>query len=251
MRHAETLRASLIEHPLHLDAAARHSIFRQRRARQQLEQRFAFLGRTESQVRAPRRGAEHGYTHAGAVAFEREGTFPVRGLADHHGCAGRGRYRHRPHDLRAEGGEMRFGDMRNHGLIVKAFRQGAHHDGRSITVIVRVADDISRQAQGLQNPVGGRARQPDRDGQRVDGGPLQAIQFGQHVESAVQSPDRSGRFTFLPDGIGKRADFGIGKRADFRVHHCIPQRYFFSVANACCLGTRRLVIHKTLRIAAP
>ena len=66
---------------------------------------------------------------------------------------------------------MRFGDMRDHGLIVKAVRQSAHHDGRSITLVVRVALDISRQPQRFQNPVSGGARQPDRGGQGIDGAP--------------------------------------------------------------------------------
>ena len=51
--------------------------------------------------------------------------------------------------------------MRNHGLIVKTVRQRAHHDGRPVAIIVRIAVDIAREAQRFQNAIGGGARQAD------------------------------------------------------------------------------------------
>ena len=104
--------------------------------------------------------------------------------------------------------------MRHHGFIVETFRQRAHHDGGPIAIIMRVAIDISGEAQGFQNSVGGGARQVNRGRERVDGGALQSIQFDQHLEPAIQGADRAG-------GLAAAVD-GFRKWTDFRVHDRLP-----------------------------
>jgi hypothetical protein len=54
--------------------------------------------------------------------------------------------------LLAERGEMRFGDMRHHGFIVEP-SDSARTMMVGRTIIMRVAIDISREAQGFQNSV--------------------------------------------------------------------------------------------------
>jgi hypothetical protein len=114
--------------------------------------------------------------------------------------------------------QVRLRDVRHHGLIVEAVGQRTHHDRGAVAVIVRVAFDVSRQAQRLQDAIRGRARQLHRIRQGIDGGAFEPIQGGEHVESPIQGPDGAGGVPSL--GLEVVVNVAVIYGACLDVHSC-------------------------------
>jgi len=106
--------------------------------------------------------------------------------------------------------------MRHQGFIVKTVRQRPHHDGRPVAVIVRVAFDIAGETQCFQYSIGRGARQTYGGGEGIDGRQLEAVEFGQDLESAIQGTDRPGRIT---GNLFVRCRSLVRMRGNLCVHH--------------------------------
>ena len=216
MRHAKALSARFIQQAFHLDAIASQAILGERGSRQQFEQGVALYRRPEGKVGPARRRCQHRYTDTRAVLFQGQRALAIRGLANHHGGARRGRHGDRPDDLRAQTRQQRLGNVRHQRFVIETVGECANHDGGPVTIVVRIALDITRQSKSFQNTVSRGPRKIDGTRQCVDGGAIEPIQFGENLQSAIQRAYRSRRFAcaFLRYDVCE----WVGSRANLCVH---------------------------------